>query len=253
MRSPARYSLPVLTLLLSAVLPACSQEPSAARDESDASNASNASDASVVSIDSEHERVSYAIGMNFGRSLSAQEIEPDIDLLVQGLRDGLGDGPALMTEEEIQQTLQAFTDTMRAEIAEEREAQGQHNLQEGEEFLTRNREQPGVEETDSGLQYEILEQGTGPTPDETNQVRVHYEGALLDGTVFDSSYERGEPVVFPVNRVIPGWTEALQMMPVGSKWRLWIPATLAYGGEGAGDRIGPNATLVFEVELLGIV
>ena len=132
-------------------------------------------------------------------------------------------------------------------------AEGEKNKKEGEKFLADNKTKDGIKVTDSGLQYEVLKEGTGPKPKATDKVKVDYTGKLLDGTVFDSSVERGKPATFGVNQVIPGWTEALQMMPVGSKWRIFIPSDLAYGPRGAGKDIGPNSTLIFDVELLGIV
>ncbi len=132
-------------------------------------------------------------------------------------------------------------------------AEGDKNLKEGEEFLAKNKTKSGVVTTASGLQYEIIKAGTGPKPKAEDEVKCHYKGTLIDGKVFDSSIERGEPATFPVNRVIPGWTEALQLMPVGSKWKLYIPASLGYGERGAGQDIKPNSTLIFEVELLEIV
>ena len=131
--------------------------------------------------------------------------------------------------------------------------QGDKNKTEGEEFLAKNKEKEGVKTTDSGLQYEIIKEGTGPKPKETDKVKVDYTGTLIDGTVFDSSVQRGQPATFGVNQVIPGWTEALEMMPVGSKWKIYIPSDLGYGERGAGKDIGPNSTLIFEVELLDIV
>jgi FKBP-type peptidyl-prolyl cis-trans isomerase FklB len=199
-----------------------------------------------------HDRASYIIGLNLGRSLKSQEIPVTPDLIVQGLRDGLGGGPVLLTDEEIQAAMQNFQQEMLAKQQEKSKALSAKNQKEGEEFLTKNKARQEVKTTASGLQYEVVKEGTGPTPKPTDQVTVHYKGTLLDGTVFDSSYERNEPATFGVNQVIPGWVEALQLMKTGSKYKIYIPASLAYGETGAGPQIGPNSTLVFEIELLSV-
>jgi len=198
-------------------------------------------------LDSQEQRVSYAIGLNLGRSLAAQKIKTDFDVLARGIRDGLG-GTSLLDDKQIQETMEAFERDMRSQLT----ATGEKNRTDGAAFLAENAKRPGVKTTASGLQYEIVTAGDGPKPSATDRVKVHYKGTLIDGTEFDSSYARGEPAVFPANRVIPGWTEALQLMPVGSKWKLFIPAELGYGDQGAGGAIPPHAALVFEVELLGI-
>jgi FKBP-type peptidyl-prolyl cis-trans isomerase len=156
------------------------------------------------------------------------------------------EGETVMTQEEAQSMVQTFFQGAGQRIAQE-------NLEKGNEFLEENKSRPGVITTESGLQYEVLTEGTGPKPTQEDQVRVHYHGTLIDGTVFDSSVERGEPAVFGVGQVIPGWTEALLLMPVGSKWKIYLPASIAYGERGAGNDIGPNSALIFEVELLEIV
>jgi len=198
-------------------------------------------------LESQQQRVSYAIGLNLGRSLASQKITADVDLLARGIRDGLG-GASLLDDKQIQETMETFEKDMRAQ----RTASGEKNQTAGAAFLAENGKRPSVKTTASGLQYEILNAGDGPKPAATDRVRVHYRGTLVDGTEFDSSYQRGEPAVFPANRVIPGWTEALQLMAVGSKWKLFIPPALGYGDQGAGAAIPPQATLIFEVELLGI-
>ncbi len=199
-----------------------------------------------------NDRASYIIGLNLGRSLKSQDIPVAADLIVKGLRDGLGDSQALLSEEEIQTTMQAFQQEMLAKQQEKSKALSAKNQKEGEEFLAKNKARKEVKTTASGLQYEVLTEGTGPTPKATDQVTVHYKGTLLDGTVFDSSYDRNEPATFGVNQVIPGWVEALQLMKTGSKHKVYIPASLAYGETGAGPQIGPSSTLVFEIELLSV-
>lgn len=199
------------------------------------------------------EKVSYSIGLNMGRSLQQQSVEVDVDQLTQGIRDGLSGAEAKMTDEEIQTVMQAFQQEMMQKAQQQQAEAASKNEAEGAEFLAENKEREGVMVTDSGLQYEVLEEGDGPKPSAEDQVTVHYKGTLIDGTVFDSSYDRGQPATFPLNAVIPGWTEGVQLMNVGSKYKLYIPPQLGYGAQGQGPTIGPNATLIFEVELLEIV
>jgi FKBP-type peptidyl-prolyl cis-trans isomerase len=198
------------------------------------------------------DRASYIIGLNVGRTLKAQEITVNTDLVIKGLRDALSGAPALLTEEEINTAMQSFQQEMVAAQEAKRQAQAETNKKEGEAFLAANKNKAGVKTTASGLQYEVLQEGKGATPKATDQVTVHYKGTLMDGTVFDSSYERNQPATLGVNQVIAGWTEALQLMKVGSKYKLYIPSSLGYGEAGAGGVIGPNAPLIFEVELIGI-
>jgi FKBP-type peptidyl-prolyl cis-trans isomerase len=174
------------------------------------------------------------------------------DLLVKGLRDGLGGGQPLLNDEEIQATMQSFQQQVMAQQEAKKKALGDKNKTEGEAFLAKNKARPGVKTTASGLQYEVLTEGTGPTPKATDTVTVNYKGTLMDGTTFDSSYDRHEPATFVLNQVIPGWTEGVQLMKVGSKYKFYIPAALGYAERGAGNVIGPNAPLVFEVELVSI-
>ncbi|WP_238389698.1 FKBP-type peptidyl-prolyl cis-trans isomerase [Pseudoxanthomonas koreensis] len=183
-----------------------------------------------------------------GPSLAPMKDEIDAAVLMQAVRTALsGSGTALMTEQEAQQTLQGY-------LARKQGAVGDKNRTDGAAFLAKNRNEKGVLTTPSGLQYMVLREGSGPRPLASDTVRVNYEGKLLDGTVFDSSYQRGEPAEFGLNQVIAGWTEGLGLMPVGAKYRFWIPSELAYGTRGApGGRIGPNSTLTFDVELLGIL
>lgn len=192
-------------------------------------------------------------GYIVGPSLLPIEDELDVPVFMRGLRDAAGGGKLAMSTEQVQQVLSAFGERVRERARQEAEALASKNKAEGATFLAQNRGQKGVFATASGLQYMVLRQGSGPRPKPSDTVRVNYEGRLLDGTVFDSSYERGEPVEFPLSGVIPGWTEGLGLMPVGAKYRFWIPAELGYGATGTpGGPIGPNATLVFDVELLAI-
>jgi FKBP-type peptidyl-prolyl cis-trans isomerase len=197
------------------------------------------------------DRASYSIGLNLGRSLKTNDIKANADLLIKGLRDGLA-GQALLTDEEMQATMQAFQEQVQKQQEAKQKEIGEKNKMEGEAFLTKNKARQGVKTTASGLQYEVLSEGTGAAPKATDTVTVNYKGTLMDGTTFDSSYDRGQPATFVLNQVIPGWTEGVQLMKVGSKYKFYIPAALGYGERGAGGVIGPNAPLVFEVELLSI-
>ena len=199
----------------------------------------------------EAQKLGYIIGMDIGASLKQQGSEIDLDSLFDAIRTTYkGETPAL-TPEEAANIREAFIAQRRAAAETERQALASTNATEGEKFLLENRAKEGVVVTDSGLQYKVITLGAGAKPAATDKVTVNYRGTLLNGEVFDSSYDRGEPVSFELNQVIPGWTEGVQLMPVGSKFMFYIPASLAYGPEGGGP-IGPNATLVFEVELLGI-
>jgi FKBP-type peptidyl-prolyl cis-trans isomerase FklB len=197
------------------------------------------------------QRVSYSIGANIASSLKRQELELDEQALTAGLTDGLK-GKTTLTESEIQETLTNFQKEMSGKMELKQKELGEKNLKDGDAFLVANGKKDGVKTVASGLQYKVLQEGKGKSPKSTDTVKVHYHGTLLDGTVFDSSVERKEPVTFALNEVIPGWTEALQLMKVGDKWRLFIPSKLAYGPRAAGEKIGPNCTLIFDVELLSI-
>jgi FKBP-type peptidyl-prolyl cis-trans isomerase FklB len=198
------------------------------------------------------DKVSYSIGMNIGNNLKKQSIDVNPDVLAQGIKDALSGSKALMTEQEVNETIMAFQKEMSAKQIERLKELGEKNKKEGEAFLAENKKKEGIITLPSGLQYKVINEGTGETPELTDVVTVNYRGTLIDGTEFDSSYRRGQPATFPVNAVIAGWAEALQLMKVGSKWLLFIPSDLAYGERGAGRDIGPNATLIFDVELLSI-
>ena len=189
---------------------------------------------------------SYALGMNVGASLKADNLYPNMEEFTQGIKDVLNNSTLRYSNEE---AYQIFSDAYMS-VAEKRE---EKSIQTENDFLAENSKKPGVTVTGSGLQYEVISEGMGRKPTANDTVRVHYEGKLIDGTVFDSSYFRGEPTVFPLDGVIPGWTEGLQLMNVGSKYRLIIPSNLAYGSQGSGQHIPPYSTLIFQVELLDIV
>jgi FKBP-type peptidyl-prolyl cis-trans isomerase len=209
-------------------------------------------DTAEVTLDTPNKRLSYGVALGLGRNMASDGMEMDIDAFTLGLRDAFSGAEQRLSQEEIQAEMVAFQEKLQAEQEAERNAQASSNAEAAEAFLAENAQREGVVTTDSGLQYEILEEGDGVTPGPEDTVEVHYRGTLLDGTEFDSSYKRGEPVTFGVGQVIAGWTEALQMMPAGSKWKLFIPPELAYGAGGAGQVIGPNAALTFEVELLSV-
>lgn len=214
--------------------------------------AKGAVEPAAVSLESTEQRLSYGIAFGLGQRMGADGLPIDVDAFAAGLRDGVEGNEPRMTHEEIQSEMKAYQEKMAAEQKEAQEALAKANQAAADAFLAENATKEGVTVTDSGLQYEILEAGEGPIPSPDDTVEVNYRGTLIDGTEFDSSYKRGQTVTFGVGQVIAGWTEALQMMPVGSKWRLTIPAELAYGAGGAGNLIGPNAALVFEVELVSI-
>lgn len=192
-------------------------------------------------------KASYVIGVNIGKGMKQQNVDVDAEMVLKGLKDGLA-GNAALTDQEMQEAMMNLQKDMQAKVAE----LGVKSKKEGEDFLAANKSKEGVKSTTSGLQYKVIKEGKGPKPKSTDVVKVHYRGTLLDGTEFDSSYKRGEPVEFPLDQVIKGWTEGLQLMTVGSKYQLFIPAALAYGEPG-NRGIPPNSTLQFEVELLEIV
>jgi FKBP-type peptidyl-prolyl cis-trans isomerase FklB len=211
-----------------------------------------ASSASELKLDTPKNRISYTIGVNIGQDFKTQNMDVDPDVLLMGLKDTLSGKELQLTEEEMVQEIQNFQQEMQARMVAEMEEQATRNKAEGEAFLVENAKQEGVVVTESGLQYKVLEPGEGDMPGPADVATVHYRGTLIDGTQFDSSYDRGQPATFPVGGVIPGWTEALQLMQPGAKWQLFIPAELAYGERGAGQDIGPNATLLFDVELISV-
>jgi len=203
-------------------------------------------------IETEDQKASYAVGYNMGIGLRDISESIDMEIVLKGMLDAVNDVETTMTNEEMQKMLQEFWQEERKKQMEKRKVQAETNKVEGEAFLKKNSQKEGVKTTESGLQYIVLKEGDGPKPKVTERVKVHYKGTLLDGTEFDSSYSRNEPAVFPLQRVIKGWTEGLQLMKVGAKYKFFVPSELAYGVNGARGAIGPNATLIFEVELLGI-
>tara|TARA_X000001036_G_C20578894_1_gene765877 strand:- start:314 stop:1006 length:693 start_codon:yes stop_codon:yes gene_type:complete len=204
--------------------------------------------AKAVKIDSDLEKFSYSMGVIFGQTVTRQELEIDVPAFMQAVEDVLNKSEKKLNDDEMQEIINQFTKKEQ----EERKAMNKNNETDGENFLAKNKNKEGVIVLPSGLQYEIIKMGNGEKPNINSTVVVHYRGTLIDGTEFDSSYARGEPIELNLGQVIKGWQEALQLMPVGSKWKTVIPSTLAYGERGAGRMIGPNATLLFDIELISI-
>lgn len=229
------------------LLSACDAMQSAANDEPDLETATDV------------QKYSYAVGMDIGSKLDRDmPLDLQAEYLAAGIADGLA-GEGRLDDEQFQAVMEEFLGELEVAQQEKAEAEAEANraaakanLAEGEAFLAENAKKEGVQVTDSGLQYKVLEEGDGPKPEANDQARVHYEGRLIDGTVFDSSRERGEPVTFPLNAVIPGWSEGVQLMSEGARYRLFVPPELAYGDRAVGEHIGPNETLIFDVELLTI-
>lgn len=238
--NPTRLVARAGLLLAAGMLAACNQ-PAAQSDSQSAAPA----------LETDAQKFGYAIGVDIGESLATVREQVDAEALKAGIDDALA-GTVRMDAEERRAVQQAASQRIRQQQLAEQIEKAKAAKAKGEKFLAENAQREGVKTTDSGLQYEVIEQGEGPKPTAEDRVTVHYRGTLIDGTEFDSSYQRGEPITFPLSGVIKGWVEGLQLMPVGSKYRLYIPAELAYGESGAPPRIGPNETLIFEVELLGI-
>ena len=203
-------------------------------------------------LKTEKDRISYSIGMDIGNNFKKQSLDIDPDILTKGIKDALSGSKPLMTEKETIETMTKLRKQVMAKQAEMMKEAGAQNKVKGDKFLAENKKKDGVITLPSGLQYKIINKGSGNSPKLTDEVSVNYRGTLIDGTEFDSSYRRGKPANFKVNAVISGWTEALQIMKPGSKWQLYIPSSLAYGERGAGRDIGPNAALIFDVELLSV-
>ena len=239
-----KYALP-LAVASVITLQACNQQSSSPQETA-------AEAPAAVTLETSEQRLSYGIAYGLGQRMTADNVPIDADAFSLGLRDGMGGGEPRLSQEEITAEMQAYQEKAAAEQKAAQEALGAANREAAEAFLKENSAREGVVVTDTGLQYEILEAGDGPKPGPEDTVEVHYRGTLVDGTEFDSSYGRGETVTFGVGQVIPGWTEALQLMPVGSKWKLAIPPHLGYGPGGAGQMIGPYAALIFDVELISI-
>jgi len=205
-----------------------------------------------VSLEENKDKVSYVIGTNIARSLKNIKDEINLDIVIHGMKDQFNENPLQLNEEDATSIMREFSTKIKNKQEEQNKLLAEQNLEKGKNFLEKNRTAKGVVTTESGLQYLIMKNGDGPKPAKTDKVKVHYRGTTVGGDEFDSSYKRGEPAVFPVTGVIKGWTEALLLMNVGSKYKLFIPSELAYGKRGAGPKIEPNAVLLFEVELIEI-
>jgi FKBP-type peptidyl-prolyl cis-trans isomerase FklB len=265
---PKFFTIPVTILAVIMLLPGntfAQQTPAATTQSGSATAASGktqtpgakrpataAKTTAPLALKTSKDKFSYALGMKMGTNLKRQDVPVDPNILARGLKDGLAGSKTLLTDDEAQAAIVQVQTELRTKQQEKMQEAGAANKKEGDTFLTGNKAKEGVVTLPSGLQYKILKEGTGPKPAATDSVVCNYRGTLINGTEFDSSYKRGQPATFPVNGVIKGWTEALQLMPVGSKWQLFIPAELAYGERGPDPAIGPNATLIFEVELLSI-
>jgi len=254
MKSSLRHAL-VLSAAAAAVFAAGCNKQEAAKTEANApAAASTAKGAQIAGLPTEKDQVSYMVGMALAKQLDPIKDEIDVDMITKAIKTSLAGEKLLMTEDQARAVGESFGQKMQAKQIAKAMADAKKNLEEGQKFSAENAKKPGVQTTASGLQYQVVTEGKGPKPKAGDVVRVHYKGATLDGKTFDSSYDRGQPVVFPLDQVVPGWQEGLQLMPVGSKFKLWIPGNLGYGEKGTpGGPIGPNATLVFDVELLDIV
>jgi len=208
--------------------------------------------AAPLKLTTQKEKLSYSLGMKMGENMHKQSVAIDPAIFARGLKDGLAGGKTLLTDEQAQAAIMDVQKEMHEKMQAKMKEEGETNQKAGDAFLAANKSKNGVVALPSGLQYKILTAGTGPKPTAGDTVECNYRGTLINGTEFDSSYKRGQPATFPVSGVIKGWTEALQLMPVGSKWQLFIPPDLAYGERGAGGDIGPDETLIFDVELLSI-
>ncbi len=239
----------MMLLVVAAFFASSCQEPKPAAEK----------EITKADLKTEDDRVSYSVGFSMGSSFKQDELKINLEILQRGMEDGFTGSKQLLDEEEVKKTMMGFKEKMRAkkqaeymERMEERRKQGEANKEKGRQFLEENKAKEGIVTLESGLQYKILNKGTGASPKPTDTVKCQYRGTTIDGKEFDSSYQRGKPATFAVNRVIKGWTEGLQLMKEGGKWQFFIPSELAYGERGAGNNIGPNEVLIFEVELLEI-
>ncbi len=231
---------------------ACETQQASAKEETSASK-SKSGEVTKTSLKSTDDKLNYSVGYEIGMNIKRNNLALNEAIFMKGINDSVAEKDPLLSEEEMREVKQEHAKTQREQRKKEREELGTKNKEEGEKFMAENKAKDGVVTTESGLQYKVLKAGEGEKPKETDRVEVNYKGTLIDGTEFDSSFKRNKPATFAVNRVVKGWSEALQLMPVGSKWQLYIPADLGYGPRGAGAKIGPNAVLIFEVELLKIV
>ena len=252
-RMPGRHAAIALSIALA--LAACkpADEPAAEGGaDTPAAAEGDATGLEIAGLPNEKAQASYMVGMDIGESLEQIKGEVDIAIVIEAIEATLAGGDPKLTEEQRAQVRQRFAAALQERRAAEMQAKAAANATEGQAFLAANKDKPDVQTTASGLQYQVLEAGKGEKPTADDVVRVHYKGTLLDGTEFDSSYERGEPAMFALAQVVPGWQEGIALMPVGSKYRLWIPSELAYGEQSPSPLIPANSVLVFDLELLGI-
>lgn len=254
MKSSLRISLTVLALASLSVLgTGCKPGDKAADKTTDKAADGTAADA-IPGLPTEKDQASYMVGMSMAKQLEPIKDEIDLDVIVKALKSSLAGEKLLLDDKQVAKVAESFGQQMQAKQIAKMLADAKKNLSEGQGFLAANASKPGVQTTASGLQYQVVTEGKGAKPNASDMVRVNYKGTLLDGKTFDSTYDRGEPAVIPLQQVVPGWQEGIALMPVGSKYKLWIPASLGYGDKGTpGGPIPPNATLLFEVELLEIV
>ena len=251
--SPRHTGLALAIASLAALTAACNKPADKAEADATAKDTQAEGAAKKIpGLATEKEQVSYMIGMDMARSLEPVKDEIDIETLHKALKSSLAGEKLLLDEKQAGEIREAFAQKVQAQRIAKMMADAKKNLEDGRKFMAENGKKQGVVTTASGLQYQVLTEGKGPKPQASDAVSAHYKGSLLDGKTFDSSYDRGQPATFVLSQLVPGWQEGITLMPVGSKYRFWIPSNLAYGEQGAGP-IGPNQTLVFEVELLDIV
>ena len=251
-QTPAPAKTPAQAPSTAAKAPAKTPAKAPAKTAAKAPTKAPAKAAAAPVLATPRDKFSYALGVNISQGMKAQSLDIDLDILLRGLQDNHTGAALAMTPQEVTEILTRTRQEMMAKQQEQQRLAGEKNKKEGDAFLVQNKARTGVVTLPSGLQYEELQPGNGPTPKATDTVTTHYRGTLIDGTEFDSSYKRGEPATFAVTGVIKGWTEALQLMKVGAKWKLFIPSELAYGAQQRGQFITPNSVLVFEIELLAI-
>lgn len=253
MKSKSRSTLAVLLLAALAAAGCNKADKPAADQAAKKTEAAAAKGDQIAGLPTEKDRISYMVGMDLAKSLEPVKDEIDFDTVSKAVKTGLAGGKYLMTDEQAQKVREAFGEKLQAKQIAEMMAKAKTNAADGAKFLAENGKKPNVKTTATGLQYEVITEGKGAKPKATDVVQVNYKGSLLDGTVFDDSAQHGGPATIPLAQVVPGWREGISLMPVGSKYRFWIPAALGYGEQGTpGGPIPPNATLVFEVELLGV-
>jgi FKBP-type peptidyl-prolyl cis-trans isomerase FklB len=247
-----RFFIVALALMIGVTGAVQAQQKKVSKAKGAVATVAAEADAPMV-LASTRDSLSYALGMNIGMNLKMQNFDIDPAILAKALAGRYEDKATVLSEEQAMNLIMAYQQKAQEKQQAEQAVAGEKNKAEGEAFLAENKKREGVKVTESGLQYEVIKMGEGPKPTKDDKVRTHYHGTLISGKVFDSSKQRGEAVEFPVSGVIPGWIEALQMMPVGSQWKLYIPSNLAYGERGVSADIGPNTVLIFEIDLIDIV